>query len=254
LERAGFLSIIRNRKALNTLLIVFVVVIIVVIVVGVAVAVILSSPGNLKTQEYTNSGFSALEVGSAFQVTITQSDTYSVKITAGERIFDRIQVTQSEETLKIEVTPGLCLGTFDAKAEITMPALGSVTLSGATRGTADGFNTTDQFVITVSGASSLDMTNMELGDVDVELSGASRLTAQGSGGNLVSDASGASNLNLENFPVNDATVGLSGASHAVVNPTGTLNVDASGASSLQYTGNPTLGTINTSGASTVNKK
>ena len=71
---------------------------------------------------------------------------------------------------------------------------------------------------------------------------------------MVSDVSGASNLNLESFPVNDATVTVSGASHAVVNPSGTLNVDASGASSLQYIGNPNLGTINTSGASTVNRK
>lgn len=204
----------RNRKALSTLLIVLIVVVVVVIVVGVAVALILSSPGNLKTQQYTNSGFTALDVGSAFQVTIKQSDTYSVKITAGERIFDRISVTQSEETLKIEVTPGVFFGTFDAKAEISMPALDTLTLSGATRGTAEGFDSTDRFVVRVSGASSLEMTNMALGDVDFELSGASRLTAQGTGGNLVCDVSGASNLDLENFLVNDATVGLSGASHA----------------------------------------
>ena len=162
----------------------FVVVIVVVIVVGVAVALILSSPGNLKTRSTPTAVSPALEVGSAFQVTINQGDTYSVKITAGERIFDRISVTQSEETLKIEVTPGMFFGTFDAKAEITMPALDSLTLSGATRGTADGFNTTDQFIDNHSGASSLDMTNMELGDVDIELSGASRLTAQGTGGKL----------------------------------------------------------------------
>lgn len=248
------LRIKSNRKALGTLLIVLIVVVVVVIVVGVAVAVFLSWPGNLKTQEYTNSGFSALDVGSAFQVTVTQGDTYSVRVTAGERIFDRISVTQSEETLKIEVTPGIFFGTFDAKAEITMPTLDSLTLSGATRGTADGFNTTDQFFLTISGASSLDMTNMQLADVDIELSGASRLTAQGTGANLVSTVSGASNLDLESFPVNDATVTVSGASHAVVSPSGTLNVDASGASSLQYTGNPNLGTINTSGASTVNRK
>lgn len=227
---------------------------VVVIAVGIAAAVFLSWSGNPKTQEYTNSGFSALDVGSAFQVTVKRGDAYSVKVTAGERIFDRIMVTQSEETLKIEVTPGIFFGSFDAKAEITMPTLNGVTLSGATSGDVDGFSTTDQFVITVSGASSLDMTNMELEDVDIELSGASRLTAQGNGANLLSQVSGASNMNLESFPVNDATVTISGASHAVVSPSGTLNVDASGASSLQYTGNPNLGTINTSGASTVNKK
>jgi hypothetical protein len=80
------------------------------------------------------------------------------------------------------------------------------------------------------------------------------LTGQGTGGNLVCDVSGASNLNLENFQVTDANMNLSGASHAVVNPSGTLTADASGASSLEYVGNPTMGAINTSGGSRVNKK
>ena len=70
----------------------------------------------------------------------------------------------------------------------------------------------------------------------------------------MSDVSGASNLDLSNFHVNDANIGLSGASHATVNLDGRLDVEASGASSLEYIGEPTLGNINTSGASTVNKK
>jgi len=66
--------------------------------------------------------------------------------------------------------------------------------------------------------------------------------------------SDASNLDLTSFQVNDADVNLSGASHVTVNPTGRLDVDASGASNLQYLGEPTLGNINTSGGSNVNRK
>lgn len=248
------MSIPSDRKALSTILIIFLVVAIVVIVVGAVLVYVWIMPGNLKTEEMAFSGFTALEVGSAFQVDVKPSDTYSVKITAGERIFDRILVTQSGDTLKIDVEPGTIVGTFYAKAEITMPTLNNLTLSGATKGTVEGFSSTNQFIAKVSGASSLDLTNMQLGDVAFDLSGASRLTAQGTGNNLVSDVSGASNLDLEAFRVVDASVGLSGASHAVVNLTGTLNVNASGASSLQYVGEPALGNINTSGASTVNRK
>jgi len=60
-------------------------------------------------------------------------------------------------------------------------------------------------------------------------------------------------LNFSNFHVNDANVELSGASHATVYVAGRLDVSASGFSSLQYLGNPTLGNIDTSGGSTVTK-
>ena len=44
------------------------------------------------------------------------------------------------------------------------------------------------------------------------------------------------------------------ASHAQINVNGRLDAVLSGASSLKYSGLPTLGNINTSGASTVSSK
>jgi hypothetical protein len=242
-----------NRKALSSILIA-ILVIGVVLAAGVIVGFVWFMPGSSKTEMMSFSDFTALEAGSAIQVNIVRSDTFSVKITAGERIFDRIRVTQTGETLKIEVTPGIFFGTFDAKAEITMPMLSSLELSGATKGTVDGFSSTEQFSASLSGASLLEMTNFDLGDVDFELSGASHLISSGTGGDLVSEVSGASNLDLTNFHVNDANVILSGASHVTINLDGRLDVQASGLSNLEYIGEPTLGTINTSGGSNVNKK
>lgn len=247
----------QNKKGLGAVLIALIVLGVILIVVGAVFAFVFLywSAGPQITREYTNTNFTAIDVGSAFQVDIKRADAFSIKIAAGERVFDNIQVTQTEETLKIEIIPGLSIfGIFDAKAEISMPVVDDLELSGATRTTMEGFTTDSQFVAKISGASSLDMTNVQFADLTVELSGASRLTAQGTGGDLTCDVSGASNLEFENFQINNANVDLSGASHAVINPTGTLNADVSGASTLQYVGNPTLGTINTSGASTVNKK
>jgi hypothetical protein len=244
-----------NRKALSSILILIIVVAaIVVVVVGAVAFYVWFSPGNLKTEEMQFSDFTALEVGSAFEVTITKSNTYSVKITANERVFDDIEVVQTGDTLKIEINPGINIGILNLNAEIAMPVLNSLVFSGATHGTADGFNSTDKFFVNLSGASRLVLTNFETGDVDLELSGASTLTAQGVGSNLVSVVSGASSLDLSTFQVNDTNIFLDGASHATINVNGTLNAEASGASSLEYIGTPTLGNINTSGASTVKKK
>ena len=51
----------------------------------------------------------------------------------------------------------------------------------------------------------------------------------------------------------DKGIGLSGASDGTVNLTGTLDADVSGASKLRYYGNPTMGDIETSGASSIKK-
>jgi hypothetical protein len=246
--------VLKNRRALSSLFIVLLVVGVVLVVVGSVIVFLWVLPGNQRTETLDFSGFSSVEVSSAFKVTITQSASYSVMVSAGERVFDRIEVTQEGQTLKIGVKPGVFFGVFNCEAEITMPNLDSLGLSGASSGTADGFSSSNQFNAQVSGASSLDLKNLNVGNVNFEVSGASHLTGQGTGSNLTCAVSGASNLDLTNFSVNDANVDLSGASHATIKLDGRLDAQASGASNLEYIGEPTLGTINTSGLSEVKKK
>jgi Putative auto-transporter adhesin, head GIN domain len=246
-----------NKKALSTIMVVAIVVVVIVaalIIAALAIFLLYLPVVIEKTQSFTNTDFNALDISSAFNVNITQSNSYSITITANQRIMDQIEVKQNGNLLTIDVKPGSILGSFNAKAQITMPKLEKVTFSGATSGTAIGFNSDEPLKAKISGASSLKLTDFQSADITVDVSGASSLTAKGSANNLSAIVSGASNLDLLDLAINDANVNLSGASHATINLDGRLDANASGASSLQYTGNPTLGTINTSGASSVNKK
>ena len=248
------MSVLRNRKALSPLAIALIVLgVAIVVVAGVVVAFIWSGVGNLKTETKQFSDFMKLDVSSGFQVDITQSNTYKVVITAGERIIDKIEVSKSGDTLNIRLQPGTVFGSSTLKAEISMPVLNGVTLSGGTRGTSSGFNATEEFTVELTGASAFESDNFVVSDISVDISGASTFSAQGTGNDLVAVVSGASNLSFSNFHVNDAKVELSGASHVTVYVAGRLDVSASGLSSLQYLGNPTLGNINTSGGSSVTK-
>ena len=87
--------------------------------------------------------------------------------------------------------------------------------------------------------------------VGLELSGGSRASVTGSGADLTVDASGGSGADLAAFPVVNANVDASGGSQVTVNVSGTLNVDASGGSQVYYLGDPTLGTIDSSGGAQV---
>ena len=231
------------------------VVAVVVVAVGAVSVYYWFLPGTLKTETMEFNDFTDVNVGSAFEVIITQSNSFSVVITADEKIIDQIEVTQTEDTLKIGFEPGVISGTLFRKAEIAMPELHTLILSGATRGTVEGFNSSNPFVLALSGASVLEMTDITVGDAEIEVSGASTLNAiGGTAGDLVALVSGASTVDLEDFPVNDADVNLSGASRATINLDGKLDAELSGASNLEYIGEPTMGDINISGASTINKK
>jgi len=248
------LAFFGNRKALSSLWIVVIVSVVIVAVLGATFAYLWLWPGNIKNEEMAFSDFTAIEVGWAFEVTVTQSSSYSVRISADEKIFDNIEVTQTGSTLKIDRKPGIDFSNLVRKVEISMPDLNRLILSGATRGNVAGFSNSNTFVLGLSGASSLDLTNINVGNAEIDVSGASTLDASGTAHDLISLVSGASNMDLSNFSVNNVDIEVAGASRATINSDGVLDADISGASTLEYIGEPTMGDINSSGSSTIKKK
>jgi hypothetical protein len=190
----------------------------------------LRGSGRLVTRDMDYRDFTKLEVSHAFEVDLVQSRSYSVVITTDDNVIDEVEVTKFGNTLRIGLKEiFINIQGVTLRAEVSMPTLEALDLSGAT---------------SLKG-------EMDTGDVRFELSGASRLTLDGTGGDMRIDASGASHADLSDFVVDDADVEVSGASRATVNVTGRLDVDASGASHVDYLGDPILGRIDTSGASSV---
>lgn len=228
--------------------------------------------GEALTKTYDYQDFTKIEIGYAFDLEVLPGEDYSITITAGERVMERVEVEKTGSTLKI----GLKGWSFNIlrspKAVITMPVLEGLSLSGASSGVAHGFSGTESFSVIVSGASDLEMSietgqcklevtgasrvsgSIEADETDILVSGASDLTLNGKGGNSMINGSGASTLNMYEFQVDDADIILSGATTGRVNVTGRLDANVSGASTLRHTGNPELGSIDISGGSSIHPK
>jgi len=253
---------------------------IIIIAIVVAVAIIsnvlywggwprgLVGSGNLETEEYAFTDFTEVEISDAFDFEIKQSSSYSINVTADDNVIDYVQVSQDGQTLRIGLRTGLRIGSVTLRigpgifplpgsvtlrASVTMPQLHSLTATGASHGTVSGFSSTDDLDITVSGASKV-TGDITAGNVEFRMSGASTIQLEGSANDIDAGVSGASHLNLDDFVVNNADLNLSGASTGTVNLSGRLDANLSGASRLWYIGEPTMGDINTSGASTLSKK
>ena len=213
----------------------------------------LGGSGNLETETYAFSDFNQVEISSAFRFEIEQSSSYSINITADDNIMEYVRVSQDGQTLKIGLRTATWLGPVTLEASVTMPELGGLEVSGASRGTVAGFSSNEDLAIKVSGASRV-TGDITAGDVDFGISGASTIQLEGSANDMVADVSGASSLKLDDFTVSNADVDLSGASSGTINLDGRLDADVSGASRLRYIGEPTMGTIDTSGASSISQK
>jgi hypothetical protein len=200
--------------------------------------------------------FTRVDVGGAFEVEVVQSATFSIAVEAGANQLDHVEVSKQGDTLRV----GQKWHLFDwrprtgrPKARITMPALKGIRLSGASRGTVSGFDSPEDFRLELSGASRLSG-DLRVGSANLEASGASHVELSGSAKDLDLEASGASHLELGDFSVENADAELSGASKSTVNVNGKLGASLSGASALRWAGEPRMGDIKVSGASTLRKK
>jgi len=228
--------------------------------------------GPIITRQYDYTDFTAIEIGDAFELTVTPADTFSVAITAREGLFEHINVSRSGDTLKIDMNNFFLSFNRSGEVRITMPELRWLDLSGAVEADVTGFASGQDLDVRLSGASRLDM-DMETGRFTADLSGASelagRLTAtatdiglsgaseiklEGSGGDIKINGSGASEAELADFPVDNADIDLSGASQVSLDISGRLDVSLSGASRVEYSGNPTLGDTDISGGSVLERK
>jgi len=207
--------------------------------------------GNPVTQEFDFSDFTEVGIENAFAGTITRGDSYRVVVTVDDNLVDRLKVEQNGNRVTIGFNKTTATTNADLTYEITLPTLSALEVSGASQAQITGFTSGDELSIEASGASRVEG-DISSGDADLTASGASVIRLLGTGGDLRGEASGASTLDLTDFVTADADVTASGASHIIVNTTGRLDAEASGASNVDYLGQPTLGNISASGGSNVN--
>jgi len=214
-----------------------------------------ASTGKAVTMNEDLSGFTRVASGMAFDLNIEYGEDYSVRITVDEAVKPYLDVRVDGNTLYIYLKPNVNLGSgkHQLSAQITMPLLEGLDLSGASKASITGFDSESALSVKLSGASSAGG-DIAAGAVKMDLSGASRATLDGKGGDLDLEVSGASIAHLGDFLVESADVKLSGASQAEVTMAGTLNADVSGASTLKYAGEVQMGTVESSGASRVVKQ
>jgi hypothetical protein len=221
--------------------------------VGGCIGEDVTGSGNLTTETHDLSDFTGIEAHSGFELEVTMSSTFSIEITADDNVHEYIVVQKSGDTLEIGLRGTRFYHSVTLEARVTMPAIYNIEMSGGSQAYITGFVSAREFEAALSGGSRLNG-DIGAGNVEFELSGSSRVDLEGSGEDLIIDASGGSQLDLEDFPIADASIDMSGGSRATINISGILDASLSGASRIEYVGEPDLGNIEMSGESKVERK
>lgn len=182
--------------------------------------------GMVVTSKRAVGSFTKIEFRGTGMVSTQNGDTADVVVSIDDNLQELIAVYVEDETLIIESTdqfrsqPGL-------KVTVATPHLEEIRLSGATSLKALGIDA-DNFQISVSGAASAHVTGKTRG--------------------LSLDVNGAGSVQAFDLVAENVKATLNGAASGEVHATMTLDVDASGASSIRYKGDPDRVTKQLSGA------
>jgi hypothetical protein len=223
--------------------------------------------------------FTAISVSSAIDLYLTQSNKNAVAVSASnDEIRDHIITEVVGGTLIIRLgDKGSWFswrkwGNYKTKAYVSIQDINALTASGAS--TVHLVNTIEspKMRIKLSGASDF-KGNIKAGvlmyqltgasdykgevtanSIDIDGSGASSIELIGKVDDLAIEVSGASDAKLYNLTAKGALLRASGASNIGVTVTEILRANSSGASDINYKGNPTVKESNTSGASSIRRR
>jgi len=243
-----------------------------IVMTGCSSGVYTIGSGPIVEKDYTFTNFDSIEISHNFRYEITQSPDYSVKVSTHENISQHLDVYQTNHTVYIKLEEPRGYSNIDATVSLKMPELNSIKVSGASRGSVTGFESSGPLTVAVSGASQLDLqaisgyTKINISgaskvtgyikaqDTDIKVSGASRCELNGSAAQANIEVSGASQAEIADLVAQSAAVNVNGASQATVNSEGKLNLSVSGASSIHYLGHPDIQNMDISGASHIEKQ
>ena len=185
--------------------------------------------------------FTGLDLSGVVEVNLVKSDSYKVEVTLPSVLQEYLMVYESNGVLKIgwnkQIPSKLQkrLGSWTCKAEIAMPELRKVEMSGATSLRCDDTFELGRGELSLesSGASHIKTLNANAGKLDAEISGASSCVMYGSYLEAELDLSGATKTSLDG-DYGKVEIDASGACEVNLKGSiGTLEIDASGASNVK---------------------
>jgi Putative auto-transporter adhesin, head GIN domain len=190
--------------------------------------------GQITSESRQVSGFSKVELSGSGELTLEQTGTESLTISAEENLLPKLTSEVSDDTLVLR-------STSNAKIIPTQPIKYSLTVK-------------DLSGLAVSGSGSVTMSKLATAALSTNISGSGAVTASGTADQQDLKISGSGRYQAEQLTSKTVKVDMSGSGVASVHTSDALDLHMSGSGTLTYTGDPKQVTQQISGSGKVIKK
>lgn len=181
---------------------------------------VVSGSGTVTTETREVSGFTAVTLQGFGKVIIDQDGSESLTITADDNFLPHLKTAVRGNTLYISNPDNVVFtNVTEMTFRISAAALNAVELSGA---------------------GSMEISNLNTENWRVELPGAGSITVAGQSNSQTVALNGAGSYNAAELVSQQATITSNGAGSAVVQVNDRLDVTINGIGSVEYIGNPTV--------------
>lgn len=201
------------------------------------------------------SPFTAINVSGGIEVYLSQSDNYTLAVsTSGDKHRNEITTQVTNGVLNISGGGGFQFNSNQKfRVYVSFKTLEKIEASGASDFIINETLKANSLKLRLSGAGEIKGA-VDIDNFDIGITGASVVNITGAVRNLKIEASGASDVKGYDLVVDNCSANLSGASDINVTINKSVSAKATGASSLNYKGNPERNDIRTSGASSISQK
>lgn len=233
--------------------------------------------GNLVTQRLALAGFTGIEVSGSWQVTV-RPGPYDVHVTVDDNVIDDLQIELRGDALHFGLRPHFSLRRVTLRAEVTMPTLDAVAVSGSGDATFSEFESAS-LRLSVTGSGDVEGSGITVGALDAGVSGSgdimlegcasesAQVSITGSGdvtlrgasdeqptGSLTLQISGSGSADLDGCAFASANVRITGSGSGTLTlGSGDLIGSISGSGEVRYRGSPTRVDVRTTGSGRVIK-
>ncbi len=205
-------------------------------------------------RNFSDNDFDHVSVVGPYRVVIRPGSSYSVRAAGSDDALRQLIVEREGDELVIKPRNrslfGLSRGNSDpVLVTVELPVLNHLELVGGARAQVSGFRTGD-LRIEQAGAAQLALDG-KFDELNMELAGGCRANLRGSAEQLQIDGAGACEVAAPGFTARRANIDVVGASKVHLRVTEELKAEATGASLIEYSGNPTDISRSAIGASTI---
>ena len=233
--------------------------------------------GTLVTERLALFGFAGIEVAGSWQVTV-RPGPYDVQVTVDDNVVDDLRVEVRGDALHFGLRPQVRLRRVTLRAQVTMPALDAVGVSGSADATFSDFES-PALRLSVTGSGDVEGSGISVGalaagvsgsgditlegcaseSADVSITGSGDITLRGvaadqPAGALTLQISGSGSADLDGCAFASAEVRITGSGSATLTlGSGDLTGSISGSGEVRYRGSPARVNVRTSGSGRVIK-